>query len=98
MVTKKVCLEQNISIGTHCMAQGHFMLHFTTFHNVSIYMKWPRKLLMIQLHLILWLCFSGLGEPTLFLTHWANLFGQFLGHESKTEVTQYHMEIVQKYV
>ena len=41
-----VCLEQNISIGSHCMAQGHFMLHFTTFHNVSIYVKWPQKLVI----------------------------------------------------
>ena len=44
---KKVCLEQNISIGSHCMEQDHFMLHFTTFHNVSIYVKWPQKLVMI---------------------------------------------------
>ena len=33
---KKVCLEQNIFIGLHCMEQGHFMLHFITFHNVYI--------------------------------------------------------------
>ena len=32
---KKGCLEQNISIGSHCMELGNFMLHFTTFHNVS---------------------------------------------------------------
>ena len=34
---KKVCLKQNISIGSNCMEYGHFMLHFTTFHNVYIY-------------------------------------------------------------
>ena len=28
---KEVCLEQNISIGSHCMEWSHFMLHFTTF-------------------------------------------------------------------
>ena len=28
---KKVCLEQNISIGSHCMEKGHFLFHFLTF-------------------------------------------------------------------
>ena len=37
---KKVCLEQNISIGSH------LLLHFTTFHNVSIHVKCPKKLVM----------------------------------------------------
>ena len=32
----------------HCMELGHFMLHFTTFHNVSIYMKCLQKLVMPQ--------------------------------------------------
>ena len=32
---EKMCLEQNIFIGSHCIEKGHFMLHFTTFHNVS---------------------------------------------------------------
>ena len=40
---KKVCLQQNISIGSHCMELGHFMLHFTSFLNVSMYMKMPTK-------------------------------------------------------
>ena len=34
---KKVCLEQTISVGSIVWNLGHFMLHFTTFHNVSIY-------------------------------------------------------------
>ena len=28
------------------MELGHFMLHFTTFHNVSIYVKCQQKLVM----------------------------------------------------
>ena len=39
MVKKKVCLEQNISIGSHCMEKGHLILHFSTF-NVSVQVKW----------------------------------------------------------
>ena len=31
---------------TCCMEQGHFMLHFTTFYHVSMYMKWAQKLVM----------------------------------------------------
>ena len=33
----EVGLAQNISIVSYCVEQGRFMLHFTTFHNVSIY-------------------------------------------------------------
>ena len=36
---KKVCLEQNISIGS-------IPASFHNFHNVSIYVKWPQKLVM----------------------------------------------------
>ena len=48
---KKVCLEQNISIGSRCMELGHFMLHFPTFHNVSIYILnsgHPKKKLVMS--------------------------------------------------
>ena len=47
----EVCLEQKISIGSHCMGQGHFMLHSTTFHNVSIYVKCPQKLDLYFFHI-----------------------------------------------
>ena len=36
-----VCLEQNISIGSI-----HASLH--NFHNVSMYVKWPQKLVMLD--------------------------------------------------
>ena len=36
---KKVCLEQNISVGT-------IHASFHNFHNVSVYVKWPQKLVM----------------------------------------------------
>ena len=61
-----VCLEQNISIGSNCMAQGHFMLHFTTFHNVSIYVKWPQKLVIkLKIEVFSFRCKSPswTGEP-----------------------------------
>ena len=35
----KVCLEQNISIGS-------FYASFHNFHNVSLYVKWAQKLVM----------------------------------------------------
>ena len=52
---RKVCLEQNISIGSHCMELGHFMLHFTTFHNVSMYVNFPQKLVMWPIVLVVYL-------------------------------------------
>ena len=36
---KEGVFGKNISILSHCMELGHFMLHFTTFHDVSIYVK-----------------------------------------------------------
>ena len=41
---KKVFLEKNISIISHSMELGYFMLYFTTFYNVSIWVKWPQRL------------------------------------------------------
>ena len=42
MVTKR----RRVWDKTCCMEQGHFMLHFTTFYHVSMYMKWAQKLVM----------------------------------------------------
>ena len=36
MDTKRRWPEENISNGFHCTEQDHFILHFTTFQNVSI--------------------------------------------------------------
>ena len=36
---KKMCLEQNISIES-------IRASFHNFHNVSLYVKWPQKLVM----------------------------------------------------
>ena len=60
---KKICLEQNISIGSF-----HASVH--NIHNVSIYVKWPQKLVMSKLiilkyfwwtHVLLW----GTDTPVL---------------------------------
>ena len=42
MVTKR----RRVWNKTCCMGQGHFMLHFTTFYHVYMYMKWAQKLVM----------------------------------------------------
>ena len=38
------------------MEQGHFMLHFSAFHNVSAYVKWPQKLVMKMKEIWQWVC------------------------------------------
>ena len=49
MVTKEgVSGTKHISIGSHCIEKGNFMLHFNTFHNVSTSVKFPQKLVMVK--------------------------------------------------
>ena len=42
VIKNKACLEQNISTGS-------IHASFHNFHNVSIYVKWPQKLVMLDL-------------------------------------------------
>ena len=54
MVTKWRCVSnKTFLLGFHCMEKGHFMFHFTTFHNVSIYVKWPEWLVMRSVKIFL---------------------------------------------
>ena len=53
---KKMCLEQNISIGS-------FHASFHNFYNVFVYVKWPQKLVMKDS-----IAHSILTQPELFLT------------------------------
>ena len=53
MVTKRCSVWNKIFLlGPILWKKGHFMLHFTTLHNVSIYVKFPLKLVMTMKSLL----------------------------------------------
>ena len=82
MVTKKVCLEQNISIGSFCASLNNF-------HNVSTWVKWPQKLVMILLDKKL--------VHTLHVSGWIEF--SFYSNIIKWWIKQYHLHFsVESYI
>ena len=59
--TKKVCLEQNISIGS-------IHASFHNFHNVCIYVKWPEKIVMFVVSELCDIAINDFGKMILIIS------------------------------